>query len=659
MKKRHLFLFLQLGLLFFLTSCLKKMEPMNGLNNPENVPANMPGQRFTKLSAALPGQYVGVTMGFNGGSRDGGHNPSEAGNVTYNMSLFKSSGVDDDWWDNIAEELAYSGVDFVAPDCRGYTPNDPRDAGDPRRLTSLVAAMDRRGLSNSFKIALFDDVPASWTASRNLDKGLGYGYVPPFDCADTANYKYIWDYDLKAAYTAVPDSKRFKIEGRPVIIFWSVNDPFCTNRGNGNLKKILQFIRAKCQSTFGFNPYILVDSSWINNDSQCNDPAVIDGLQPWFGTTSIGETIVFNNKKIGMTVPGFKIGNDFIDPNHGATFSNSLAATVNQGSLLTLVEGFTDWEENATVWRSKDATYYDYPNQRINILRSFTSKAYVDNLKVEAEACDTYNDLSSGNSGNTFRDGNLDIVKTNDTYGGWHVTSTQAGEWMEWKELPLQASTKFQLRYGSSASSSISFSVDGTAISTVSLPSTAGAWATIDAGTYAGAANGPHTVRLTIISGTPNINFFNVLNTASGPISNGTYKIINRNSGMALDAQGQLTANGTPLQQWGYSGGNNQRWTITDLGGGQYKIIGVQSGRSLDVNGQSLADGAKIQLYDYNGGTNQQWVITATSGGYYSIKAVQSGKMMEIGGNSTTAGALVQQWGNNNGNNQQWAIQAP
>jgi dienelactone hydrolase len=145
----------------------------------------------------------------------------------------------------------------------------------------------------------------------------------------------------------------------------------------------------------------------------------------------------------------------------------------------------------------------------------------------------------------------------------------------------------------------------------------------------------------------------------SATIADGTYKIVNRNSGLALDAQGQLTANGTPIQQWTYSGGNNQRWTVTSLGGGQYKIIGVQSGRSLDVTGQLTADGTAVQLYDYKAGDNQKWVITPTSGGYYSILGVQSGKPIEVVGNTITPGALIDIYTSNGGNHQQWAFQAP
>jgi len=39
----------------------------------------------------------------------------------------------------------------------------------------------------------------------------------------------------------------------------------------------------------------------------------------------------------------------------------------------------------------------------------------------------------------------------------------------------------------------------------------------------------------------------------SPPIANGTYKIVSRNSGYVLDAQGAATVNGTPIQQYGYN----------------------------------------------------------------------------------------------------------
>jgi hypothetical protein len=141
-------------------------------------------------------------------------------------------------------------------------------------------------------------------------------------------------------------------------------------------------------------------------------------------------------------------------------------------------------------------------------------------------------------------------------------------------------------------------------------------------------------------------------------LANGVYKIINRNSGLALDAYAQLTANGTPIQQYTYNAGANQQWGVTNAGG-QYFITGVQSGRVLDVTGQSTANGALIELWDNNGGANQKWTLTSVSGGYYTLQGVQSGKLMEVAGSATTNSAPVDQWSSTGGNNQQWTFQTP
>jgi len=139
-------------------------------------------------------------------------------------------------------------------------------------------------------------------------------------------------------------------------------------------------------------------------------------------------------------------------------------------------------------------------------------------------------------------------------------------------------------------------------------------------------------------------------------LSDGTYKIVNLNSRLALDAKGQAITNGTPIQQFAYGGGANQKWTVTSLGSGQYKITGVQSGKVLDVKGQSTSDGAAIQLYTDNGGSNQKWIISPTAG---TIQGVQSSKYMEVAGSSASSGALVDQSTGTGAQNQQWTFQVP
>jgi hypothetical protein len=181
--------------------------------------------------------YIGSVTCFNAAERAGGEK------YPYNQSLFLSNTGEDEWWDNIVEEIHYSGIDFSALLCRGYSPILPSiDAGDPRKIPNMIAAMDRRGLSDAFKMAIFDDCPAGWTANHNYDQGRGHNTNTRFDCSDTANYKYIWDLNLKVAIENIPDDRRFKIDGRMAIFFWSVKPTWMYNI-NGSLTAILAHIR--------------------------------------------------------------------------------------------------------------------------------------------------------------------------------------------------------------------------------------------------------------------------------------------------------------------------------------------------------------------------------------------------------------------------------
>lgn len=145
-----------------------------------------------------------------------------------------------------------------------------------------------------------------------------------------------------------------------------------------------------------------------------------------------------------------------------------------------------------------------------------------------------------------------------------------------------------------------------------------------------------------------------------GSVSNGTYKIINRNSGMALDVVGAGTGNGTLVDQWPYGGNSNQKWTVTGLGSGQFEIVGVGSGKSLDVSGAKSANGTAIDVYAYSGNSNQKWILTATTNGYFIISPVlATGSCVDVPGNSTSQGTDLDLWNINNGNNQQWIFQAP
>jgi O-glycosyl hydrolase len=136
----------------------------------------------------------------------------------------------------------------------------------------------------------------------------------------------------------------------------------------------------------------------------------------------------------------------------------------------------------------------------------------------------------------------------------------------------------------------------------------------------------------------------------------GTYRLVNVNSGEVLDAYGQGTANGTPIDQWGWNGGTNQQWTLTRNADGYYTITGVGSGRVLDIMHQTTWPGTQLELWDANGGTNQQWLVRPVGNGTYVIESRSDGDVTDVSGASIVPGAQVIQWPSNGGNNQQWEL---
>jgi len=536
-------------------------------------------------------------------------------NYSFNKSLAKKGLPDDnthwsvttEWWENMAEEIEYSGLDFVALLSRGTTPDAPdRGNGNPIHISKMIDAMALTGAT--FKLCIFDDCPNSWTGAKNWNETGGATYSttnPKFDCAVTANWRYIYDYNIKPTIQAIPDSKRYKIDGRMVIWFWGAKPTWMTNL-QGNLSRILSHIKTKCQADFGFTPYLIIEKSWLDNDNTITT-AHADGVHGWFTSASQisyslwqkDDGTWWNGQKFGALCPGFGYSGHepFMDPKMGFSTGNErrliagLEATVGAGARSTLVEGFTDAAESAALWRSNDTQYYDYPNERLNVLRRYTNDPYPSTLKIQAEACDVYSDLSSGNNGGAYRrDGNLDILKCSEIHGGWYVTDTEPNEWMEWKELPLLSNTKFKLRYKSTAVSSVKVSVDGSTLGTINLPSTNGIWSTIDAGNYTTSSNSLHTVRLTIVSGVPEINYLERIN---GTIESTNFVLQAEDASYsgAIFANNQTGYHGSGFIDFQNSSNDIIQWTVNMASAGScdltFRYALPNGGRPLElkVNG--------------------------------------------------------------------------
>ncbi|MEO7718885.1 MAG: RICIN domain-containing protein [Capsulimonas sp.] len=144
---------------------------------------------------------------------------------------------------------------------------------------------------------------------------------------------------------------------------------------------------------------------------------------------------------------------------------------------------------------------------------------------------------------------------------------------------------------------------------------------------------------------------------SSNLIANGTYTIVNKNSGMALDDPGGSTADSTAINQWSVNGGSNQRWQLTNLGGNVVELINVASGKALDVTGASTTAGALIDQYTWGNNAWQKWNIVSMGSGYYKITSNYSGLALDVASASTTAGASVDQWTWSGNANQLWKFQ--
>jgi endoglucanase len=85
-------------------------------------------------------------------------------------------------------------------------------------------------------------------------------------------------------------------------------------------------------------------------------------------------------------------------------------------------------------------------------------------------------------------------------------------------------------------------------------------------------------------------------------------------SGKCLEVWGWSGANGGAVDMWDYTGtgGANQNWLIQPTYDGFYKIINVNSGKALEVTlgtgpAVPFRNGSAVDQLDYFGGKNQQW----------------------------------------------------
>ena len=159
-------------------------------------------------------------------------------------------------------------------------------------------------------------------------------------------------------------------------------------------------------------------------------------------------------------------------------------------------------------------------------------------------------------------------------------------------------------------------------------------------------------------------------------IGNGTYKIINANSGKVLDVAGGSTANGAALQQYTSNNTVAQQWTVRNYGSGRIALVSVNANKAVDIPGGNAVQQAQLQLYSPNGTVAQQWLVAKApltlrerlnetaakhrqdlpDGTYTFGSRLNTSMKMDVSGASRSNYGNVQIWAGNGTNAQKWKV---
>lgn len=136
-----------------------------------------------------------------------------------------------------------------------------------------------------------------------------------------------------------------------------------------------------------------------------------------------------------------------------------------------------------------------------------------------------------------------------------------------------------------------------------------------------------------------------------------TYQLINAKSGLALDVTGSSKANWATIAQEKASAATSQQWTVKDAGNGTWQLVNGNSGRCLDNNGMGSQPGVQMIQWDCktNASDNQQFTARPSGSGYKVVSALNQLTLDDFH-QSTAVHAPVVLWADNGGTNQQWSF---
>jgi endoglucanase len=282
----------------------------------------------------------------------------------------------------------------------------------------------------------------------------------------------------------------------------------------------------------------------------------------------------------------------------------------------------------------------------------YTNNFLTGSLRIQAENFDSggegvaYHELTATNLGGQYRTNEaVDIETTTDTGGGYDVTSTAGGEWLEYTLNVSQPGLyNLALRVAGTSAGSVQVlagGINGTNLTGAwAVPATGGAqtWTTISNTVFL--TPGQQVLHLDVLAGGFNLNWLQLSPVTSAILADGSYKLLNRASAFAVTG---VSASNL-VNAATYTGATAQRWNLQHLGGGEYKITSAE-------NGWSLVSGSGFYFW-----INNHYLIQSTGDGYYRIVPAGSGFCFETTASDPT---VIDEKVSAGSVNQQWAILSP
>lgn len=125
-------------------------------------------------------------------------------------------------------------------------------------------------------------------------------------------------------------------------------------------------------------------------------------------------------------------------------------------------------------------------------------------------------------------------------------------------------------------------------------------------------------------------------------------------AGKALDDPGHSTTAGTRLITWTPNGGANQSWQFTQQPDGSYQLVNTQSGLCADDRNGATTPGTPVIQWPCTGAANQHWTAARLADGRYTLTNTHSGLLLTTA--TTSDGSPVTQQPATGSALQQWTI---